>query len=143
MKQMLTCLEGIHQSQSGALLVLLTEKFLHTHHLTLARQCDMLACRRAEHLLADDADAARQQLSYDDVSKALRDVSGRGVAKRHQRLVTLLEKLRAHLYGDRSEQQQKQGGDVNAGVTSCDLGIITTATARAMRLDQAWGLHLL
>ena len=56
---MLSCLEHIHASQSGALLTLLLEKFLHTHHLTVARQCDMLACRRVELMLAEDVQVNR------------------------------------------------------------------------------------
>ena len=41
-------------SQSGTLLTLLVDKFLHTNHLAVARLCDMIACRRVEMLLAEN-----------------------------------------------------------------------------------------
>ena len=54
----LKCLEAIHPSQSGALLILLIDKFLHTHHLSVARLCDTIACRRLELLLADSVEVS-------------------------------------------------------------------------------------
>ena len=46
-------------SQSGALLTLLVDKFLHTTHLAVARLCDMIACRRVEMLLAENIQVGR------------------------------------------------------------------------------------
>lgn len=50
--------------QSGALVSLLVECFLDTHHLTLARLADSLACRRVESMLADSGEVSNiiQQL---------------------------------------------------------------------------------
>lgn len=48
------CVEAIHLSQTGALLTLLIDKFLNTHHLSVARLCDTIACHRVEMLLADN-----------------------------------------------------------------------------------------
>ena len=53
-KKTLHSLEAIHMSQSGTLLTLLVDKFLHTNHLAVARLCDMIACRRVEMLLAEN-----------------------------------------------------------------------------------------
>lgn len=58
-RQMLCCLEGVHLSQSGALLLLLIDKFLRTPQLTVARQCDMMACRRIEVLMAEGKEVSR------------------------------------------------------------------------------------
>ena len=43
-------------AQSGALISLIVECFLDTHHLTLARFADSLACRRVELLIADSGE---------------------------------------------------------------------------------------
>ena len=47
----LQCLEAMHISQCGALLVLLVEKYLDTNHLVVSRQCEMMACRKVEMLM--------------------------------------------------------------------------------------------
>ena len=60
----LKCLEAIHPSQSGALLILLIDKFLHTHHLAVARLCDTIACRKLEHLLADTIEVSYRISTY-------------------------------------------------------------------------------
>ena len=56
---MLECLDPVHGSQSGALLVLLVDKFLCTPHLAVARLCDSIACRRVERLLAENTEVRR------------------------------------------------------------------------------------
>lgn len=53
LKKTLQCLEGIHLSQSGALLMLYVDKLLNTPFRVLARMVDTLACRRVEMLLAE------------------------------------------------------------------------------------------
>lgn len=53
LKKTLQCLEGIHLSQSGALLMLYVDKLLSTPFRVLARMVDTLACRRVEMLLAE------------------------------------------------------------------------------------------
>ncbi len=63
-KKTLHCLEAIHMSQSGALLTLLVDQFLHTTHLAVARLCDMIACRRVEMLLAENVQV--RTLSWGD-----------------------------------------------------------------------------
>lgn len=52
LKKTLQCLEGIHLSQSGAVLALYVDKLLCTPFRVLARMVDTLACRRVEMLLA-------------------------------------------------------------------------------------------
>lgn len=53
LKKTLQCLEGIHLSQSGSLLMLYVDKLLSTPFRVLARMVDTLACRRVEMLLAE------------------------------------------------------------------------------------------
>lgn len=53
LKKTLQCLEGIHLSQSGSLLMLYVDKLLRTPFRVLARMVDTLACRRVEMLLAE------------------------------------------------------------------------------------------
>ncbi|XP_076357189.1 huntingtin isoform X3 [Tachypleus tridentatus] len=100
----LRCLESIHPSQSGSLLALLIDKFLPTHHLTTARLCDSLACRRLELLLADTPEDARSQLPMEDIEKLLDIMNNAGIKKRHQRLVSLLEKLKSVITKESSIQ---------------------------------------
>lgn len=52
LKKTLQCLEGIHLSQSGAVLTLYVDKLLCTPFRVLAHMVDTLACRRVEMLLA-------------------------------------------------------------------------------------------
>lgn len=52
LKKTLQCLEGIHLSQSGAVLALYVDKLLCTPFRVLAHMVDTLACRRVEMLLA-------------------------------------------------------------------------------------------
>ena len=53
LKKTLQCLEGIHLSQSGSLLMLYVDKLINTPFRVLARMVDTLACRRVEMLLAE------------------------------------------------------------------------------------------
>lgn len=92
-KKTLQCLEAIHLSQSGALLTLLIDKFLHTHHLAVARICDTIACRRLETLLAEVVEESSNQLPLEDLEKLVQFIKNNGLAKRHARLASLLSKF--------------------------------------------------
>ncbi|KAJ8247772.1 hypothetical protein GJAV_G00250130 [Gymnothorax javanicus] len=63
LKKTLQCLEGIHLSQSGALLMLYMDKLISTPFRVLARMVDTLACRRVEMLLAETLQAPEQHSS--------------------------------------------------------------------------------
>ncbi|KAK3589444.1 hypothetical protein CHS0354_020780 [Potamilus streckersoni] len=93
-KRTLKCLDAIHLSQSGALLTLLIDKFLNTHHLAVARMCDTIACRRVEMLLAENYEEARNQLPEEDLDKLLAFMKTRKLTTRHARLTSLLMKFR-------------------------------------------------
>ncbi|ELT98253.1 hypothetical protein CAPTEDRAFT_220329 [Capitella teleta] len=95
-KKTLQCLEAIHLSQSGAVLTLLIDKFLHSHHLTVARYCDSIACRRVEMLLSETSSVHETcaQLPLEDLEKLLKFMKLHGLLRRHARLASLLNKLR-------------------------------------------------
>lgn len=65
------CLEGVHPSQSGALLILLIPRFLGHPLLAPARLASALACRRAELLLTLPADEVAAQLTETDLRKLM------------------------------------------------------------------------
>ncbi|KAL3864910.1 hypothetical protein ACJMK2_006556 [Sinanodonta woodiana] len=93
-KRTLKCLDAIHLSQSGALLTLLIDKFLNTHHLAVARMCDTIACRRVEMLLAENYEEAKHQLPEEDLDKLLAFMKTQKLTTRHARLTSLLMKFR-------------------------------------------------
>ncbi|XP_074640755.1 huntingtin-like [Tubulanus polymorphus] len=93
-KKTLQCLEAIHLSQSGTLLTLLIDKFLHTQHMAVARICDTIACRRVEMLLAEKVEDSNNQLPLEDIEKLLQFMKSNGLVIRHPRLSSLLTKMR-------------------------------------------------
>ena len=75
LKKTLQCLEGIHLSQSGSLLMLYVDKLLNTPFRVLARMVDTLACRRVEMLLAETLQVQFDMLYelYCDMDVCLKD----------------------------------------------------------------------
>ncbi|XP_071827308.1 huntingtin-like isoform X2 [Apostichopus japonicus] len=98
----LQCLEGIHLSQSGALLSLLIKSFLSCHWLALTKLADGLACRRIEMMLGENVEGA-SQMSVDDAEKLLKFLEDDGLSKRHPRLLVLLQKYKSVLAGGSSQ----------------------------------------
>ncbi|XP_060044468.1 huntingtin isoform X2 [Erinaceus europaeus] len=94
LKRTLWCLEGIHLGQSGALLTLCVGELLCTPFRALARTADALACRRVEMLLAADSQGGSAQLSGEELSRIQEHLQDGGLAQRHQRLYSLLDRLR-------------------------------------------------
>ncbi|XP_057562698.1 huntingtin isoform X4 [Hippopotamus amphibius kiboko] len=94
LKKTLQCLEGIHLSQSGALLTLYVDKLLCTPFRVLARMVDTLACRRVEMLLAANLQSSAAQLPAEELHRIQEHLQGTGLAQRHQRLYSLLDRLR-------------------------------------------------
>ena len=97
--KLLHCLESMHTSQSGLLLKLLIEKYLNTNHLTIAKQCDIILCRRIETLLADNNQEFKSQLSEEELDKLIHVMSNPVLTKRHSRLISLLNKLQESCMG--------------------------------------------
>uniref|UniRef100_A0A8C3YS16 Huntingtin n=1 Tax=Catagonus wagneri TaxID=51154 RepID=A0A8C3YS16_9CETA len=94
LKKTLQCLEGIHLSQSGAVLTLYVDKLLCTPFRVLARMVDTLACRRVEMLLAANLQSSMAQLPVEELSRIQEYLQSSGLAQRHQRLSSLLDRLR-------------------------------------------------
>ncbi|XP_046383294.1 huntingtin isoform X2 [Ischnura elegans] len=121
---LLRCIEGVHPSQSGALLSqLLVPRLLSCPHLALSRRASALACRRAELLLVqhmhqppprppspvplspgDLLDTTPVptptvgQLPKDELEKLLEVMQEARLMRKHSRLVSLLNKLGSQCY---------------------------------------------
>uniref|UniRef100_A0A8D0L1P4 Huntingtin n=1 Tax=Sphenodon punctatus TaxID=8508 RepID=A0A8D0L1P4_SPHPU len=94
LKKTLQCLEGIHLSQSGAVLTLYVDKLLCTPFRVLARMVDTLACRRVEMLLAATLQNSIAQLPVEELDRIQEYLQNSGLAQRHQRLYSLLDRFR-------------------------------------------------
>ncbi|NXY84945.1 HD protein, partial [Alcedo cyanopectus] len=94
LKKTLQCLEGIHLSQSGAVLTLYVDKLLCTPFRVLARTVDTLACRRVEMLLAATLQNSITQLPVEELDRIQEYLQSSGLATRHQRLYSLLDRFR-------------------------------------------------
>ncbi|XP_026214662.1 huntingtin isoform X2 [Anabas testudineus] len=95
LKNTLQCLEGIHLSQSGSLLMLYVDKLLNTPFRVLARMVDTLACRRVEMLLAETLQNSIAQLPVEELDRIQEYLQSSGLAQRHQRFYSLLDRFRA------------------------------------------------
>ncbi|XP_029308435.1 huntingtin isoform X1 [Cottoperca gobio] len=95
LKKTLQCLEGIHLSQSGSLLMLYVDKLLSTPFRVLARMVDTLACRRVEMLLAETLQNSIAQLPVEELHRIQEYLQTSGLAQRHQRFYSLLDRFRA------------------------------------------------
>ncbi|XP_068132416.1 huntingtin isoform X2 [Hyperolius riggenbachi] len=100
LKKTLQCLEGIHLSQSGAVLMLYIDKLLCTPFRVLARMVDTLACRRVEMLLAATSQNSTCQLPVEELDRIQENLQSSGLAQRHQRLFSLLDRFRATIAPD-------------------------------------------
>ncbi|XP_041838863.1 huntingtin isoform X2 [Melanotaenia boesemani] len=95
LKKTLQCLEGIHLSQSGSLLMLYVDKLINTPFRVLARMVDTLACRRVEMLLAETLQNSIAQLPLEELERIQEYLQTSGLAQRHQRFYSLLDRFRA------------------------------------------------
>ncbi|XP_022595709.1 huntingtin [Seriola dumerili] len=95
LKKTLQCLEAIHLSQSGSLLMLYVDKLLSTPFRVLARMVDTLACRRVEMLLAETLQNSIAQLPVEELDRIQEYLQTSGLAQRHQRFYSLLDRFRA------------------------------------------------
>nr|XP_056711144.1 huntingtin [Euleptes europaea] len=93
-KKTLQCLEGIHLSQSGAVLMLYMDRLLCTPFRVVARMVDTLACRRVEMLLAATQQNSIAQLPLEELDRIQEYLQNSGLAQRHQRLYSLLDRFR-------------------------------------------------
>ncbi|XP_006875391.1 PREDICTED: huntingtin [Chrysochloris asiatica] len=94
LRRTLQCLEGIHLSQSGAVLTLYVDRLLCTPLRVLARRVDTLACRRVEMLLAANVQSSGSQLPLEELNRIQEYLQNSGLAQRHQRLYSLLDRFR-------------------------------------------------
>ncbi|XP_041041506.1 huntingtin isoform X4 [Carcharodon carcharias] len=100
LKKTLQCLEGIHLSQSGAVLMLYIDKLISTPFRVLARMVDTLACRRVEMLLAESLQNSVAQVPREELERIQRYLQTTCLAQRHQRLYSLLDRFRTTVAAD-------------------------------------------
>lgn len=97
-KRLLQCMEGAHNSQSGAVIIALVPRFLKTKHLALSRMAAKIASRRAETLLASSSEDAHEQLPRDDLLHVMETLQATKLARKHGTLVSLMNKLAVAYY---------------------------------------------
>ncbi|MGH0145646.1 UNVERIFIED_CONTAM: hypothetical protein FKN15_005980 [Acipenser sinensis] len=129
LKKTLQCLEGIHLSQSGAVLMLYVDKFINTPFRVLARMVDTLACRRIEMLLAETLQNSIAQLPLEELDRIQQHLQSSGLAQRHQRLYSLLDRFRATVLEDSASPSPP--------VTSHPLDGETPPTPESVTVDKA------
>ncbi|XP_071947754.1 huntingtin-like isoform X2 [Antedon mediterranea] len=111
-KKTLQSIEAIHLTQSGKLLSLLINKFLRTHHKSVARTCDTIACQRVEMLLAEGIDLSESQLPIEELNKLQELMKKTRLSQRHARLTSLMAKLKSRLLNESTQQVTTQQVDL-------------------------------
>ncbi|XP_059488388.1 huntingtin isoform X2 [Neocloeon triangulifer] len=92
-------LEGVHQEQTWPLLTLLVGQLLPSvAPLAVQRQLTTLACRRTEMLMLLSEEEAASKVAQGELDSLIY-----GLEDRHERLRSLLTKLRAQVFGDSAE----------------------------------------
>ncbi|XP_041123293.1 huntingtin isoform X1 [Polyodon spathula] len=134
LKKTLQCLEGIHLSQSGAVLMLYVDKFINTPFRVLARMVDTLACRRIEMLLAETLQNSIAQLPLEELDRIQQHLQSSGLAQRHQRLYSLLDRFRATVLEDSASPSPP--------VTSHPLDGETPPPPESVTADKDWYVML-
>ncbi|XP_058860961.1 huntingtin-like isoform X1 [Acipenser ruthenus] len=134
LKKTLQCLEGIHLSQSGAVLMLYVDKLINTPFRVLARMVDTLACRRIEMLLAETLQNSIAQLPLEELDRVQQYLQSSGLAQRHQRLYSLLERFRATVLEDSASPSPP--------VTSHPLDGETPPSPESVTVDKDWYVML-
>ena len=123
----LDCLTNIHSTHTGRVLQLLVRSFLEVPCLALGRRASALACRRVELLLQETDTVVQEQLSQAELAGLLETFTRRAVARRHAKLVSLLNRLAVSFY-DLSPIELSDGRKFNPGSVS------------GVELDKAWYL---
>lgn len=124
-KRLLQCLEGTHQSQSGALILAMVPRLLTSKHLALCRLAAKIASRRAEILLTLNSEDIKMQLPRDDFMEMMNTLFLTKLAKKHGGLISLLNKLGAQHY-DLSPLELEHRRPFNP------------STVRTIQLDRNW-----
>ena len=123
----LDCLTNIHKAHTGRVLQLLVHKLLQHPVLALGRRASSLACRRVELLLTEIDTVVHEQLSQPELASLLEVFARKTVAKRHAKLVALLNRLAVSFY-DLSPLELSDGRKFNPGSVS------------GVELDKSWYL---
>ena len=94
----LCCLQPLHVTHSGRLILLVFTKFLSHPVVSLATKAAQLASARVETLLSETETFVQEQLSSTEVATLKEILASRSLAARHGRLVALLNRLAVAFY---------------------------------------------
>nr|CAD7441339.1 unnamed protein product [Timema bartmani] len=154
--RLLRCLEGVHPSQSGALLMLLVPRLLGSPQLAPARLAGALACRRAELLLTLSEEEVHSQLTKADLDKVLESLHGSGLTNKYAAHLSLQAQCSdtahlslqaqcsdtAHLHSGLLILLHKLGNQFfNMPAADADKGrAFSPASVRSIQVNKAWFL---
>nr|XP_023020492.1 huntingtin [Leptinotarsa decemlineata] len=96
--KVLKCIENCHQSQIGPVLNLLIPDMLKCHQAVVSRMAANLASRKIEMLLMMPMEDVSNQLSKETLTKIQRLLVSLNLVKKHETLVSLLNKLSVQYY---------------------------------------------
>ncbi|CAH1990108.1 unnamed protein product [Acanthoscelides obtectus] len=89
----LRSIENCHSSQIGAVLKLLVPKILNFHQAVVSRLAANMASRKVEILLTLSPEEVKQLLSKEDLERIQKSLIDLKLVRRHEALVSLLNKL--------------------------------------------------
>ncbi|XP_018571399.1 huntingtin [Anoplophora glabripennis] len=96
--KLLKCIENCHSSQIGPVLNLLVPNMLNYRQVALSRLAANLASRKIEFLLTLPMEEVNNQLSKDDIIKMQKTLMSLHLVKKHETLISLLNKLSMQYY---------------------------------------------
>ncbi|KAJ8914559.1 hypothetical protein NQ315_010023 [Exocentrus adspersus] len=96
--KLLNCIENCHSSQIGLVLKLLVPSMLNYRQVALSRLAANLASRKIEFLLTLPMEDVNNQLSKEDINKMQQALISLHLVKKHETLVSLLNKLAVQYY---------------------------------------------
>ncbi|XP_039275419.1 huntingtin isoform X2 [Nilaparvata lugens] len=126
--KLLTCLETVHERDSGAVLKLLVPILLKHPHLVVTKRSTTLASRKVEILLTLERSEVVAQIDKEELQELIESLSSSmKLAIKHSGLLSLLNKLSSQCF-DLSPVELDQGRPINA------------TNIRMITLDRAWFL---
>ncbi|XP_034944553.1 huntingtin [Chelonus insularis] len=97
-KKLLKSLECAHESQSGALILILIPRFISSSHAILTEIANQIIKRRIEILLTMNAEQFSQQISKENLSMLMETLQSIKFIRKHGNLVDLINKVAVKFY---------------------------------------------
>ena len=93
LRDILSCIENVHNAHSGKLIMFLVRSYLGSPHLSLAKHASGVACGKIEVLMKVTPSECEKQLSRDEIGEILETLQRMRLVKRFVRFATLISKL--------------------------------------------------